>query len=404
MVNILLIQDTDWIVRGPHQQHHIFERLGSKGDTVHVIDFDILWNKKTSKNLFQKGFSIQPIPKTVKQSRVTVHRPPLVRIPLLDKLTIPLFHSIYINNTIRKHGIQIIVGQTILNSFCGLIFARIYGIPFIFHCIDSISSISEDYIPKPFHFVAKLLEMAICKYSDMNIAINKALRNYLITRGAKPEKTIFLPTGVDFQKFQDASNRLKTREELGISNSDLVLFFMGWLYTFSGLKELADYLVDNSIPDLKLLIVGDGDLYPYLSKLASTTTKIVTTGRISFDNIPALLSAADICVLPSQSNQITAHIVPIKLYEYMAAGKPVIASNLPGLMQEFGKTNGILYCSDIEELVKIANQLRENHEIEAVGEKGRQCMASNDWSLISIKYRTVLLQLLKSKRYNKDEN
>ena len=404
MVNILLIQDTDWIARGPHQHHHIFERLGSRGDSIHVIDFDILWNKKPVKVLFQKGFSTQPIPKTVKQSSLTVHRPPLMQIPFLDKLTIPLFHSIYINNVIRKHGIQIIVGQTILNSFFGLLFAKIYGIPFIFHCIDSISSISEDYIPKPFHFVAKVLEMVICKFSDMNIAINKALKNYLITRGANPEKTIFLPTGVDFQKFQDVSYRWKTREELGISSDDLVLFFMGWLYNFSGLKELADNLIHNSILDMTLLIVGDGDLYTYLSKLASKTKKIVTTGRKSFEDIPALLSAADICVLPSQNNHITANIVPIKLYEYMAAGKPVIASNLPGIMQEFGNNHGILYCNNIEEMVKFARQLRDNNEIETVGEKGRQYVASSDWAIISNRYRAVFIDLLKKKRYNRNRN
>ena len=127
---------------------------------------------------------------------------------------------------------------------------------------------------------------------------------------------------------------------------------MGWFYKFSGLKELAEHLLNNQNLNIKLLAVGDGDLYPFLYSLSQKSNKIILTGRVPFEKIPDFLSAADICVLPAHKNEIMMHIVPIKIYEYMAAGKPVIATKLTGIIHEFGKGNGILYCNDIEELIK----------------------------------------------------
>ena len=49
-----------------------------------------------------------------------------------------------------------------------------------------------------------------------------------------------------------------------------------------------------------------------------------------------------ICLLPAHKNEIMMNIVPIKIYEYMAMGKPVIATKLPGLVKEFGEDSGIL--------------------------------------------------------------
>ncbi len=62
--------------------------------------------------------------------------------------------------------------------------------------------------------------------------------------------------------------------------------------------------------------------------------KLILTGKIPFEEIPKHIAAADICLLPAYKNEIMMNIVPIKIYEYMAMGKPVIATNLPGILKE----------------------------------------------------------------------
>lgn len=59
----------------------------------------------------------------------------------------------------------------------------------------------------------------------------------------------------------------------------------------------------------------------------------------------------------STKNDIMKNIMPIKIYEYMAAGKPVIATNLSGLLMESGIKNGIIYTDKPEEVIKKANEI-----------------------------------------------
>ena len=52
---------------------------------------------------------------------------------------------------------------------------------------------------------------------------------------------------------------------------------------------------------------------------------------------------ANICLLPAYNNEVMRNIVPIKIYEYLEMGKPVIAIKLPGITKEFGKNNEVVY-------------------------------------------------------------
>ena len=74
-------------------------------------------------------------------------------------------------------------------------------------------------------------------------------------------------------------------------------------------------------------MVGKGDLWDVLQEIrinCGLEKKLITVDWIAYKDVPKYLSAADICILPAYNNDIMRNIVPIKMYEYMAAGKPVI--------------------------------------------------------------------------------
>jgi glycosyltransferase involved in cell wall biosynthesis len=131
---------------------------------------------------------------------------------------------------------------------------------------------------------------------------------------------------------------------------------MGFLYHFAGLKELALELANNKHENLKLLIVGDGDAYSDLQKIVEKhdlSEKVLLVGKKPYNEIPGFLAATDICILPAYPDEeIMQDIVPIKIYEYMAMGKPVITTMLPGIMKEFGKENGISYVNNPADVPK----------------------------------------------------
>ena len=109
----------------------------------------------------------------------------------------------------------------------------------------------------------------------------------------------------------------------------------GFLFFFSSLSSL-NFFDDNEInPKSRLLknlqkIVENHDL----------NDKVLLVGKKPYNEIPKYLAASDVCVLPAYPDEeIMQDIVPIKIYEYMAMGKPVITTMLPGIMKEFGKEN-----------------------------------------------------------------
>jgi len=103
-----------------------------------------------------------------------------------------------------------------------------------------------------------------------------------------------------------------------------------------------------------------------------------------------LLSAADVCLLPFQLVPATEHIVPIKLYEYMAGGKPVIATPLPGVRRDVGNNHGVVYAP-AEKQVEVAVTLQG--QITELGQRARRFVEAHcDWESITDELEALLLQ------------
>ena len=91
-------------------------------------------------------------------------------------------------------------------------------------------------------------------------------------------------------------------------------------------------------------------------------------------------------------------IVPIKLYEYMAMQKPVISTRLPGVMQEFGEDNGVVYVDSPEEVIGKALELAESNQINELGLKAREFVAGNTWEKMADEFEIILEESVKKKR------
>jgi glycosyltransferase involved in cell wall biosynthesis len=170
---------------------------------------------------------------------------------------------------------------------------------------------------------------------------------------------------------------------------------MGFLYHFAGLKELALEFANNKYENLKLLIVGDGDAYNDLQNIVKKydlSDKVLLVGKKPYNEIPEFLAAADICILPSYPDEeIMQDIVPIKIYEYMAMGKPVITTMLPGIMKEFDERNGLIYVD------KPVDVISESLKIDYVniGKSALQFVKSNDWNKITDVFESCLKGAIK---------
>src|SRR5207248_9903278 len=96
--------------------------------------------------------------------------------------------------------------------------------------------------------------------------------------------------------------------------------------------------------------------------------------------------------------------VPIKMYEYMAAGKPVIATRLPGLDREFGEGHGVVYVDDPSQVVETANQLADNGQILPLGALARDFVSKNDWETVTNEFERHLRDIVAAAAHQRSGN
>jgi len=391
-LKILVVQESDWLERGVHQQHHLMERLSLRGHEVRAIDFEIRWHGKPRKELYLKRKVFDGVSKTCKESSVKVIRPGILKLPLLDYVSVAFSHGMEIRRQIVEFEPDVIVGLGILNAFIAMRMARRHRIPFVYYLIDALHTL----IPfRQFRFLGKVLESDTLSRCDVVCVINEELKRYAVEMGAQPEKVNVVRAGVDTERFNPDVDGQIMREKLGISKDDVVLFFMGWLYPFSGLREVAMELakVRNDYPNLKLLIVGEGDVYHELQQIKKDCSlqQLVLAGWQPYEKIPEYIAASDICLLPAHNNEVMKNIVPIKMYEYLACGKPVISTKLPGIMSEFGFDNGVLYVDQPTEVLKKAIELCDDYgSIIQSWTRVRKLVEKYSWNKVTSEFENVL--------------
>jgi glycosyltransferase involved in cell wall biosynthesis len=393
-MRILVVQESDWITKGPHQSHHLFERLALRGHEVHVIDYPIDWRKAPIKKplvLIKQTFV--SVHKVVGDG-VTVIRPAIVQLPIFSYVSLLVTHRIEIIRQVRNFKPDVIVGFGLLNARLAASQARRHNIPFVYYVIDELHRLVPEQL---FQTLARVVEKNNDRNASKVISINEGLRDYTEIMGADPAKTEVIGAGVDFQRFSQADGSA-IRQRYGFTDDDIVMFFMGWLYDFSGLDEVALGIAKAGNKHLKMLVLGRGELWSYLHKIRDEYdlgNSLILEDWKPYEEVPSYLAAADICILPAKNNEIMQNIVPIKLYEYMAAGKPVICTSLKGVIMEFGYENGIHYIVHPDEVIPLAITLIEKSSVEHEGQLAQHFVLKNDWNEITTSFELILNELIK---------
>ena len=393
-MRILVVQESDWLKRNPHQQHHLMEKLSLKGHEIRVIDYDIDWRKEKRKKLYTKRTVFDNVHKIYPKARIQVIRPGTLKIPALDYLSLWLSHKKEIKRQIRKFKPDVIIGFGIINTYLASRLAKKCKIPFVYYWIDVLHTLISI---KQLQFLGRYLEKStIIKNSSKVITINKKLAEFVTEIGAEKEKTCVIGAGIDLARFNPKLDGYEVRKTYGIKEYDVVLFFMGWLYHFSGLKEVALELakIKDEKPNVKLLIIGDGDAFNDLQRLREEydlDSQLILTDKQPYEKIPEFISATNVCLLPAYPDERTMQdIVPIKMYEYMAMGKPVITTKLPGIIKEFGKDHGVIYVDKPEDALKKAVELIDNGSVEEEGRKARKFVEKCNWDDIVDEFEGIL--------------
>lgn len=188
-----------------------------------------------------------------------------------------------------------------------------------------------------------------------------------------------IPNGVDISAYKGLGEEIRAKYHL---ENFRIILFVGALdkaHYYKGLEYLMKSFKDlvNDYDDLKLMIVGDGDLKGYYINLAKTykiEKSVIFVGKISlFEELTKFYETSDIIVYPTVSETIESF--GMVLIEAMAAKKPVIASNVPGVRAVLDNNlNGFLTePKNIEEISSKIRLLLENEDLSVkMGHNGRK--------------------------------
>jgi glycosyltransferase involved in cell wall biosynthesis len=212
-----------------------------------------------------------------------------------------------------------------------------------------------------------LFERKICRAATRVIAVSTPLKEFLISAGVPERKIIVIPNGVDTEVFHPAINGQEVRKRLGIEQK-MVIGFTGILRPWHGLDFLlqAFQKVCQTRSDLHLLIVGDGPIRSDLEKVVTNNGlagKVTITGRQVHDMVRFFVAAMDITVSPLS----TFYASPMKIIEYMAMGKALVAPNTANIRDIVNhEEDGLLFSPQkVNDLVEKLLVLIENCELRA---------------------------------------
>ena len=176
-------------------------------------------------------------------------------------------------------------------------------------------------------------ERAVLRSAAAIIVVAEASRDELVARGIEAERILINPNGVDANRFAPGGGTSE-RRTLGLEAAE-VIGFVGSFGPWHGAPVLASAFVQLAAkrPTARLLLVGDGperERVLAILREGGVRDRVVLTGKVPPSRVPALLDACDVLASPhvDLGGGVEFFGSPTKLFEYMASGRPIVASRL----------------------------------------------------------------------------
>ena len=208
-------------------------------------------------------------------------------------------------------------------------FRRVLGIPIIFEVHEIFHLSTNERKRKKIRDI----EYRVYNKVDAIVSISESIKNYLFHMGISNRSIYTIPDGVRKEWF-----------DVNRSTTSSYICYTGSLYPWKGVDILISAM--KYMPDEKLLIVGAGSRLEELENLARTegvSGRVNFVGAVSHTSIPEYLSQAKLAVLPNIPDGPSQFSSPLKLFEYMACGIPIVASDIPIFHEILTKGDNVIF-------------------------------------------------------------
>lgn len=323
------------------------------------------------------------------QTRAHVVTIPFLDFPILRPFSFHLISTIYIFCICLKKMDRIYVRQ--MNSFLPLMIANIFGI-FSYFEIPNDPYIGYSLIGKSKRWLVKIIDQICMNLADQNVVLSHWSKNRLNTIGGiSLSKIIVFPSGTDTDLFHPMEKEIAC-QNLGLDLYNKYVGFIGSFLEYQGIDtiiEAAPMILAES-PISKFLLVGDGPMrtaWEMKIQEKGLQDHFIITGHIPYRDVPTYLGAMDVCVAPHHKD--TNQASPVKLFDYMAAGRPIVASDIDVVREIIGNSGCALltapncpdeFARNIATLLSneaLRKEMAENGRMYAVKEYDRKILTEH---------------------------
>ena len=297
-----------------------------------------------------------------------------------------------------------------LFGIAGRAFAREAGIPYVLEVNAPLVEEAPVYRILGRGDIARAVEHYLFDGADRIMAVSEELRGHIVGLAPCARVTV-LPNGVDVARFEKAPDRDAWRRRFTKDpDRDFVIGFVGRVRPWHGVDLLVDAAGRLAAGDARtrLCIVGDcGDLEAELRarcRDAGLDGRVVFTGAVLPDDVPSILQAIDVVTAPYPPAS-RFYFSPLKVFEYMAAGRPIVASAIGQVADILAHQHTALLTApgDVAGLASSLERLRDDVALAArLGANAREeARRLHDWRT---RVDIVIGQLPRSESRRQDAN
>lgn len=267
-------------------------------------------------------------------------------------------------------------------------FFKLLGKRFVFDHHDlapeMYSALFDDSNPIVYRALL-LFEKLSCRLADAVFATNDSFRRVVIDRHGVPDEAItIVRNGPDLMRLRPVEPAADVQ-----CAGKLTICYVGEMGFHDGvdylLRSLHYLITDLRRTDAYCVLVGGGDAWLSMQELSTTleiADHVLFTGWVAHTDVARYLCAADICVAPEPSNAYNDRCTVIKMMEYMALGKPIVAFDLPE--HRFTAQTAAVYAQPNDELdfaLQLSALMDDPVQRTLMGEAGRERVGSElAWS------------------------
>ena len=236
------------------------------------------------------------------------------------------------------------------------------------------------HLERLFSPIETFFEESFQRYADGLIVLSQALRNRAMGLGVPESKIRIIVPGVDGERVRPG-DRAAAREALGIAEDRFLYGYAGSLFTRDG-----DFLLEahrrvmTKLPKATAALIGHTRYRPAESAAKNV---ISTGGGLSYETVLQWFAACDVLLLPLCDSIANRGRWPSKVAEYMAAGRPVVATAVGDLTALFkDRSAGVLTAADPKSFAEGILTVYANPSRDDMGRKGREIACKQlDWRL-----------------------